>query len=125
MHDLAGRTATATGRADIAQMLEQHLREALEPRFLVVYLLRADGRLAAIGGPVPAELATLPGDLALLADLARRARCWVASPGAAADEVVNSPLGALEVHCLVPVTDRQQRPVGLFVLGPRRSGEAY
>jgi serine phosphatase RsbU (regulator of sigma subunit) len=39
--------------------------------------------------------------------------------------MARSPLGGFEPACLVPVTGRDGRPSGLFVLGPRLSEEPY
>lgn len=124
LEDLAERTRTATDREELARLLEHHLKEALQPSFLVVYLEGGDGSLTAASESVPTELRTIPVKLPILAELARRRQPWEFPPvGEANGE--KSVLALLHPECLVPVMGRGGRLVGMLALGPRLSEGAY
>jgi sigma-B regulation protein RsbU (phosphoserine phosphatase) len=123
LEDVATRTREAASREELAALLEPHLRQALHPRRLAIYLETASGRLAAAGGDVPGEIVSVPADLPALVELARRGQPWDLTAEASANDV--SVLRALEPECLVPMLGRGGRLVGLLVLGPRLSEEPY
>ncbi len=139
LEDLAEKTRTATSREELATLLRQKIREALYPKTRYVYLEDRDGRLSAFSSDVPDEIATLPGNWPLLAELARDNRprevlpeeeryrqLWEGSfrrLDFLLDEM--SRLAPLEPECLVPLVGRDARLVGLLVLGPRMSEEPY
>jgi phosphoserine phosphatase RsbU/P len=124
LEDLAERTRTATDREELARLLEHHLKEALQPSFLVVYLEGGDGSLTATSDSVPTELRTIPVKLPILAELARRRQPWEFPP-VSEENAEKSVLALLHPECLVPVMGRGGRLVGLLVLGPRLSEGAY
>ncbi len=126
MEDLAHKTRTATNRAELAALLDEHLVEALRPNSLAIYLEASDARLSAERGRVPPELQTISvADPALVA-VARYGR-----PRDVSQEELRSgfsPLSALsplQPECLVPMLGRDSRLVGLLVLGTRLSEEPY
>ena len=125
LEDLASRTAMATGRVELAHMLESHLTEALHPSALWVYLRDGDHQLVAMSGVAPPELATIAADHPGVIELARGGQCWEASRAGPADPIADSALVRLAPECLVPVIGRDARPLGLVVLGPRLSEEPY
>jgi sigma-B regulation protein RsbU (phosphoserine phosphatase) len=125
LEDLAERTARATDRTELARLLDAELREALRPVAMFVYLRGREGSLAAMGGPAPPELPEIAADEPALLDLARRGQCWEAARAGPEDPIARSPLARLQPECLVPVTGRDARPIGLLVLGSRLSEEPY
>ena len=124
LEDLAERTRTATDREELARLLERHLKEALQPSLLVVYLDGGDGSLTATSDSVPLELRTIPVTLPILAELTRRSEAWEFPP-VGEGNAERSVLALLHPECLVPVMGRGGRLVGLLVLGPRLSEGAY
>lgn len=125
LEDLARRSALATGRTELASMLEAHLREALQPSALSVFVRDADGSLLAMGRPAPGAPASLAADTPGLPELARSGHCWEAANAGPDDAIARSPLSALTPECVAPVTGRAGTPIGLLVLGPRLSEEPY
>ena len=123
LEDLAQQTPSARDRAELAALLEHHLREALKPEALIVYL--RDQRLVAMAGDTPAGLETLTPDLPLLCDLADRGQPWEVPPARPDRGGPVPELGALNAECLVPILGRDKRLSGLIVLGPRLSEEPY
>ncbi len=139
LEDLAEKTRTATSREELATLLRQKIREALYPKRRYVYLEDRDGRLTAFSSDVPAEIATLPGNWPLLAELARDNKPREVLPEAERyhqfwegsfrrlDALLDplARLAPLEPECLVPLVGRDARLLGLLVLGPRMSEEPY
>jgi len=126
MQDLAQKTRTATDRASLAGLLENHLNEALRPSSLAIYLESSDGRLSAERGQVPPELRTISPDELALGVLARHARPWeVSGEKQRKDSPLFSGVSPLDPECLVPMLGRDGRLVGLIVLGARLSEEPY
>jgi serine phosphatase RsbU (regulator of sigma subunit) len=101
LEDLAVKTGAATGRGELAALLERHLTEALQPRSLAVYLAGTDGRLATSSKDVPERLRVI----------------------ASAESA--DALAPLEPDCVTPVHGRNGHLLGLLVLGPRLSEEPY
>lgn len=124
LEDLAEKTRTATDRCELAQLLEHHLKEALQPSSLVVYLQGSGDSLMAASDAAPKELGTIPAKLPILAQLARRGQPWEFPP-ASEGVAEKSGLEPLHPECLVPVMGRGGRMAGLLVLGPRLSEGPY
>ena len=125
LEELAARTRTAEDRGTLASMLRTMLRSAFRPVSLAVYLEDREGRL------VDANLTEGPGTLsrsaAGLAELASEARPAILPPPGTdrtADDL-HRLLGPLQPECLAPLIDRNERLVGLVVLGGRQSEEPY
>jgi sigma-B regulation protein RsbU (phosphoserine phosphatase) len=126
LEDLAEKTPTATDRGELARLLEDRLKEALQPSSLVVYLREgSDDRLAASTGGLPQELETISGKLPILANLAERGQPWELPPVEDERTGNGSPFALLHPNCLVPMLGRGGRLAGLLVLGPRLSEGPY
>jgi sigma-B regulation protein RsbU (phosphoserine phosphatase) len=149
LEDLAAKARTVSDRHQLAVLLEHHIRQALHPKFLCGYLETKQGHLAADFGPFPQHLASLDPALPLLKDLAERGKPWdvppspllftpavaLTLPGHPSPwEEPPSPLPAtsalpgwspFEPECLVPILGRDNRLIGLLVLGQRLSEEPY
>jgi sigma-B regulation protein RsbU (phosphoserine phosphatase) len=125
LENLVEISRTATDREKLADLLQQHLEQALRPSSLVVYLETASKQLSATRGKVPPGLSVLSSDDPLLTEILRRARLW---------DIVNEDeeklprpflFAPLHPDCLVPVLGRDGRLAGLLVLGSRLSEESY
>lgn len=149
LQDLADKARTVSDRHQLAALLERHIQEALHPKFLAGYLEAPDGRLAAEFGPVPPHLISLDPALPLFKDLAARGkpwevppspllfspavalalpghdRPWEVRPSVLPEALALSPWAPLDPECLVPILGRDNRLIGLLVLGQRRSEEPY
>jgi sigma-B regulation protein RsbU (phosphoserine phosphatase) len=125
LRDLAERTRRVSDRSQLAALLEPHIRDALHPKSLAGYLEGKDGRLTAEFGEVPRGIATLDPALPLLGELARRGKPWEVPPPEVRGAGDISPLEPLAPECLVPILGRDDRLIGLLVLGERRSEEPY
>jgi sigma-B regulation protein RsbU (phosphoserine phosphatase) len=149
LQHLADKARTVNDRHQLAALLEHQIREALHPKSLCGYLETKEGYLAAEFGPVPQQLATLDPASPLLRELARRGKPWelpfeelrpasVASPSdfslpqrlqwfAQAVDVISdlSAFAPLAPEYLVPILGRDDRLIGLLVLGERLSEEPY
>lgn len=124
LEDLVEKTRTATGRPQLAALLEQHLNQALQPSSLVVYFETSDDHLSAVRGDVPPALKTISATESALANLARRGQPWEVSAEGLGDTPTAFSV-ALSPECLVPILGRDSRLVGLVVLGRRLSEEPY
>jgi serine phosphatase RsbU (regulator of sigma subunit) len=138
LQDLAEKTRTVSGRHELAQLLGNQIRKALQPKSLACYLDGGDRNLVVDQSPVPGEarrpyfpfrfgatfvpreLETVPATLPFLEDLAQRGKAWDVpqNPGASA-------LDPRAPDCLVPLLGRDSRLIGLLVLGQRLSEEPY
>ncbi len=80
LQDLAKTARTVSSREQLAALLQQHIREALHPRSLVVYFEEAEGVLRRHGpaGELPEALSA---DSPLLTELAAHARPWEVPAG--------------------------------------------
>ncbi len=123
MEELAESARSADNRGTLAALLERHLREALHPQHLAVYLADGGGRLELAAGEAPEDMRWLDRDLAALRALAAAGRPLEISPEA--NRQPWASIATLEPECLVPLSDRSNRLTGLVVLGPRRSEESY
>jgi sigma-B regulation protein RsbU (phosphoserine phosphatase) len=124
LEDVATRTREASSRDELAALLEPHLRQALHPRSLSIYLEVAEGRLAAVRGDAPPEARSVSADVPALVELARRGEPVDVAAEASSD-VDLSLFAPLEAECLVPMLGRTGRLFGVLVLGPRLSEEPY
>jgi sigma-B regulation protein RsbU (phosphoserine phosphatase) len=122
LEDLLEKTRTATDRKELAALLEQHLKQALQPSSLVVYLETSDYELSAVAGDIPPEFKTISATEATLGERARYRQPWEASESDAP-----TPLwfATLQPDCLMPILGRDSRLAGLVVLGLRMSEEPY
>jgi sigma-B regulation protein RsbU (phosphoserine phosphatase) len=150
LQDLADEARIVNDRHQLAALLEPHIRDALHPKLLIGYLEAEDGSLAAEFGPAPPPLASLNPATLLLKELVRRGKPWELPPDALrapADLAAElgpppfdrlqwfplrpaiaaelSALAPLAPECLVPILGRENRLIGLLVLGERRSEEPY
>jgi sigma-B regulation protein RsbU (phosphoserine phosphatase) len=124
LEDLAIRARTVSGRNELSELLDRHLREALHPKRLACYFKEREGQLAEVRGTVPV-LESIPADEPLLAEIARHGKSWdVPTPGTPEFEKF-ALLAPLEPECLVPIQERSGDLIGLLVLGQRLSEEPY
>jgi phosphoserine phosphatase RsbU/P len=138
LENLAATALTVTDRQALAILLHQHIREALHPMPLVVYLLSADGQLKAYAGSPPEEELTLPADDRILDQVSGRMEPIEIDP----DTLRGTALEHLRAECLVPIggfpsTSNPRTGFaaaagragnskqGLIVLGSRLSEEPY
>ncbi len=106
-------------------MLERQITSALHPQSLLIYLEDAPGRLAAQRAGAPPGLEVISTDAPGVADLARRGKPSDMRGLLGDGDRSRSSLLAAMGECLVPLLDREGRLIGLIVLGPRLSEEAY
>jgi sigma-B regulation protein RsbU (phosphoserine phosphatase) len=123
--DLAERARTVNDRHELATLIERHIKEALHPKSLVLYLEAGKENLVAERGAAPPELKTISTELPILSELARSGKSWDVPPPEDSDDAEKSPLAAMGPECLVPILGRDSRLVGLLVLGQRLSEEPY
>jgi phosphoserine phosphatase RsbU/P len=132
LENLASHTLTVSDRPALAELLHQHILEALHPVPLVIYLQAADRGLEAYAGAPRQHSLTLPAHEPVLDQLAGRSGAFELNP----EDLHGSALGVLEAECLVPIggsftpstpneAATDGRLQGLVVLGPRRSEEPY
>ena len=124
LQDLADRARAATSREDLAALIEHHVRAALMPSALAVYLESPRRQLEAHGTEGANAPDVLP-DLAFLRELAQRGQPAELRPDRPAEAEALAALAALRPDCLVPVRGRDGRLTGLLVLGPRLSEDPY
>jgi sigma-B regulation protein RsbU (phosphoserine phosphatase) len=122
LQDLATRIRASGSREEIASLLEEQISAALLPRSLAVYLEGRDGRLHAIAAPEPLGL---PGHLDPPEIFAGRQRSADLHETDVLEAGAFEPFRPLEPECLVPLTGRDARLIGLVALGPRLSEEPY
>jgi phosphoserine phosphatase RsbU/P len=123
LEDLLEKTRTATDRNQLAALLGHHVKQALQPSSLAIYLENGEGQLAEFSGAVPREFTTISGTDPTLVKLARHGRPWDISGEGSKD--MPTGLSFLRPDCLVPVQGRDGRLVGVVALGSRLSEEAY
>ena len=125
LENLVEISRTATDREKLADLLLQHLEQALRPSSLVVYLETAVNQLSPMRGDVPPDLSVLTPANPLMQELIRRGRPWEVMNGDEGRLPQPFLLAPLKPDCLVPVLGRDVRLVGLLVLGSRLSEEPY
>jgi sigma-B regulation protein RsbU (phosphoserine phosphatase) len=124
LEDLAEKTRTATSRREIAQLLERHARDALQPAWLTAYFNHGDARfLSSDATASPAPL-VLPSPSPLLSRLSETTQPLELPP--AEDPANEAPLfGNARPEVLVPLQGRDAQLEGVLALGPRLSEEPY
>lgn len=125
LQELSVKIRTADTREALAELLEDHVTEALHPSSLHIYLETAKGLLRSQGRQPPTGLELVPADLPVLVDLAERGQPWELPDRDALDMGSAGPLADLKPECLAPMLGRDGRLAGLIVLGPRLSEEPY
>jgi phosphoserine phosphatase RsbU/P len=125
LQDLAEKARTVTSRRELAELLEHHLKKALQPKTFACYFAAADSKLVVECGNVPPGAETLSTGMMTLALLTLRGKSWdVPLPGE--DETGDlAVLAPLAPECLVPILDHGGQLSGLLVLGQRLSEEPY
>ena len=122
LQELATRIRASDSREEIASLMEEQISAALMPRSLAVYLEGRDGRLHAIAAT---ERLGLPGDLDPPAVFAGRQTSADRNEKDVLEAGAFEPFRPLEPECLVPLSGRDGRLIGLVALGPRLSEEPY
>jgi sigma-B regulation protein RsbU (phosphoserine phosphatase) len=120
LEELASRTLSVTSREGLAALLERHIRDALHPESLAVFLQAPDSRLVAHAGKT--EWKEFPREIAWFAGLD--------GSTATLDLDVDTPevayLGVPRAECLVPIRGGASAELqGVAILGPRLSEEPY
>jgi sigma-B regulation protein RsbU (phosphoserine phosphatase) len=121
LEELAERIRTVASQAELGALLQQQLRQALQPAGIATFFQAPGGALREATGTA-GEVAELPPGAAGLADLARegRPRELVGDDG----QAVVPALAPLAPEFLVPIAARGHL-LGLVALGPRLSEEPY
>jgi phosphoserine phosphatase RsbU/P len=146
LQDLADKTRSVSSRNELAHLLELHIAGALHPQSLACYLEAADRNLRVEQNPAeeagsirPAlprpsfpfrfgarfvlkDVDTIAASLPLLEELARSGKAWDVPPQVSGE---SATAVALTPECLVPIVGRNNKLMGLLVLGPRLSEEPY
>ena len=126
LEDLAERLREAGDRGDVAALLERHLRDALQPARLVVHLDDGSGTLRTDSADLAPALRSLDRESPVLALVAGYAGPLdLTSTAGEPVRQAAAPLVMPGAECLVPMTGRGGRLVGLIALGTRRSEEPY
>jgi len=125
LEDLAERIRTARSCPELAELLDEQIRQALHPSSLTIYVEFADRQLWAQGDSVPLHLRAVSSDLPVLNELSRRGRPSDVPPSTSELFAPYSMFEPLRPECIVPMPARDGRLVGLVVLGPRLSEESY
>jgi len=126
LEDLAERLRAADDRGEIAALLARHVRDALQPERVVVYIEDGSGRLHTDDTDIVPALRTLDSTfpaLQAVAAFARPVDLGARDAQASGEEV--ALFAALGAECLVPMVGREGRLSGLVALGPRRSEAPY
>ena len=122
LENLAAKTLNVSSREELAELLQQNIRDALHPRSMFVYLEASNGQLVAYAGNPPPDAMTLSNSLPEIADLAERGGPLELMP----EEMYGTQLAPLDPEYLVPICGTGNRQLqGLAVLGPRLSEESY
>ncbi len=123
--ELGEKTRKVSNSAEMATLLESHVREALHPKTVACYLQGEDSWLNATIG----SLQQVPTDIAkhdpMVAELIERGKTWDLPLASFVASAKFSSLTPLEAECVVPITGRDAGLLGMLVLGPRLSEESY
>jgi serine phosphatase RsbU (regulator of sigma subunit) len=126
LQELAEKTSTVISRDDLGAQLARHIRQALHPRSLAIYLEDRDGLLAIAQGSAPPGEERIPATHPSLVQIARLRRPWeTAAPPEAGGPAEPRPSGLSRAECLVPLLGRDGRLVGVVALDERLSEEPY
>jgi sigma-B regulation protein RsbU (phosphoserine phosphatase) len=138
LENLAATALSVTDRQSLAELLYQHIHEALHPMPLVIYLLSAENQLRSYAGHPPEEEMILSPDDPVLRQVVAARGPLELDPAT----LRATPLERIHAECLVPIggsmTNSTARPMlaaggnppdsplhGLMALGPRLSEEPY
>ena len=117
LQDLAERLRSVSQRREVADLLTQQLRQALQPSSLFIYLRSPDGQLVAADSSLnDSSLQTIPADLP---EIARLKEPWEVPPQGL------PALAQLHPNCLAPMLGHGGELLGLLVLGERLSEVPY
>jgi sigma-B regulation protein RsbU (phosphoserine phosphatase) len=125
LENLLEKTRTATDRKELAYLLQHHLKQALQPSSIVVYLETREGHLLIAAGEVPDGSEMISPADAALQELAKSGKPGDVSTSTAKEVPLPASLLALAPDCLVPIPGRDERLVGLIALGLCLSEEPY
>lgn len=114
LEELVERTREVRTRTQLSNLLESNLRQALQPAFLLVYLLLGSGA----GPEEDAQGVSL--DSHLLDEIFSHDQPYEVVPTS-----TNTGFERIHAECLVPISGRDGQRLGLLVLGPRLSEEPY
>ncbi len=122
LEELAARALTVTTRQELAELLQQNIRDALHPRSMFVYLDNGGGQFHAYSGSPPHEAMTLSPQAEMIAMLAELSGPLELNP----EEMQGTQLEELQPECLVPIRGAGDGQLqGGIVLGTRLSEEPY
>ena len=125
LEELGEQVRAARDRESLSGMLERQITSALHPKSLMIYLENTPGRLAAQTAGAPPGLEVVSTDAPWVAELARRRKpSDMRGLLGEGDRSLSNSFGAI-AECFVPLLDREGQLIGLMVLGPRLSDEAY
>jgi phosphoserine phosphatase RsbU/P len=118
LQDLANQAGRVTDRVKLAELLQRHVADALQPASLAVCLQDRDGRMCLMTGEWPGVAEAIPESW------------WSSDPDVSeARSREEARAGAApfppEPEYLVRVPGRDGELRGVLVLGPRRSEEPY
>jgi sigma-B regulation protein RsbU (phosphoserine phosphatase) len=122
LQDLARRTRGATGRSELAALLESSLKDALHPRAILVLLRTPANRLEPIE-PAGAMPALALAAAAVERELSTRGGTALVRPGELPASLAS--IASVQPELLVPMPGHDEQLEGLLVLGPRLSDEPY
>ena len=118
LEDVVAKAREVRTRPQLSELLENNLRDALQPIFLLVFFVE-DGRLVPrLGEGAGAQDISL--DSPFLDEIFERGQPREITP-----DNVDPEFERLRAECLVPIFGRERQKLGLLVLGPRRSEEPY
>ena len=106
-------------------MLERHLKEALQPSSLTLYLQESEDHLVLAAGTVPPEWKSISRNLPQLVELTQRGEPLEVPATGEEGTPQSSVLRLLQAECVVPLVGRGGTLVGVFILGSRLSEEPY
>jgi len=121
--ELAEHARSATSREQLAALLEEQVTRALHPSSMMIYL-RCGPEFLESQSAIRVAAPKLRADLPELLDLAR-GDVPREAPVEADGNDAGSLWAILKADCLVPILGRGEQLLGLIVLGPRLSEEAY
>ena len=119
--ELADKTRTVSNGEEMTALLEKHVREALHPKTLACYMQVDDYWLNAQTAVRETAAKSDPALSALL----ETGKTWDLNLASFVASTKFSALTPTEAECVVPITGRDKRLMGMLVLGPRLSEEPY
>lgn len=125
MEQLLEETRSATDRKELAVLLEQHLKEALHPSSVLVFLETSDNQLTALSTDTSQHCKSISPLEPGFAELANSGKPWDVPAHDSSTVPLPEPLLQVTADCVVPIVGRGQRLVGLILLGARLSEEPY